>query len=293
MINVVFLFFLFLFFVLIFGTEYHVDKNDVSCSDNGDGSVSTPFCAIGKINDFNLLAGDVVQIHEGDYDESLHITKSGTKDSPIVYRSFDSQTVNILRNSYDSGTGENFGPIWIDQVDYVEIHGINVVGSTYSSQLGYGRMVRSNHVVIESCSFTECGCGSTDCSDSASKRGGFYIFESNYNTIQGNTFNLGSDIMSLIHSDYNVISNNSFTDAGHVLLTLKCSSNNVIRGNDFQNTYQKLVEIYDCETNTMTYYGNYPFAGTSAIIDSTKSNLIENKIHLHMQNTVCRTIWNY
>ena len=64
-------------------TDYHVAKNG---NDANDGSEATPFLTVSKAAAV-AVAGDVVTIHAGTYEEMLRPANSGAAGNPIVFRS--------------------------------------------------------------------------------------------------------------------------------------------------------------------------------------------------------------
>ena len=107
---------------------------------------------------------------------------------------------------------------------------------------------------------------------------GLYFAWSTHNKVLNSTINRGTDSLSLIRSDYNVIHGNKFNEAGHDVWNIKCGSFNVIRANVVTNPTQKLGSVFDCEALTTNWGGNAEFAANRAIVDSTKRNLIEGNV---------------
>jgi len=210
--------------------------------------------------------GDVVVIQPGTYEEVIKPTVSGTADKPIIFKAQGEVIVNAA--SYDprgathpSDPNLYYGPIWLEDVSHIVFDGLTVTNPE-----GYVRSVRSNFITFKNCTFQ----GPT--SDWII---GIHLFESHDNQFINNRISGASDNVRLIHSDRNLIVGNEFTDARHVLLTLKCSSHNVVRENYFYNALQKNMEVYDCEQPTMFDHYNIPYYQDTQILDATKSNLIE------------------
>ena len=71
---------------------YYIDVNNGN--NNNTGDFNNPFKTIGKFN--NICApGDTALIREGTYYESFTSSKSGTKDFPITYQSYENEKVII------------------------------------------------------------------------------------------------------------------------------------------------------------------------------------------------------
>ncbi len=77
-----FLAFFILFSYSLLATEYHVSKTG---SDDNDGTVIAPFLTIAKAAGI-AVAGDIVIIHAGTYEEMLRPANSGSPGSPITFR---------------------------------------------------------------------------------------------------------------------------------------------------------------------------------------------------------------
>jgi len=230
------------------------------------------FKALKNLNQATQTAkpGDLFMIRAGDYKEALHITQSGTAEAYIGFIAFGAEKVRLINiNSTDNG--ETYGPIWLDQSSYNLISGIDVTGS-----VGFGRLLNAHHNIIDNGEFIE----STLWRDGRgkSKRGGLYIAFSHFNRITNNYFYKGTDSLSLVHSDYNLVENNEMALAGHDIWNIKCGRFNVIRDNEFSNKNQKIGAVFDCESGTMSWHGNGRFAQKGAVLDRTKNNVIEGNI---------------
>ncbi|GAA2743688.1 PKD domain-containing protein [Kitasatospora cinereorecta] len=68
------------------GTTLYVDKASKACSDAGTGTADRPFCSISAAANI-VLPGQTVKVAGGDsvYQESVHLTHSGTADQPITF----------------------------------------------------------------------------------------------------------------------------------------------------------------------------------------------------------------
>lgn len=210
------------------------------------------------------------QIRAGDYKEVLHITASGRAGAYLGYSAYENETVRLIGvNSMDNG--EEYGPIWLDQVSYILVSSIEVHGS-----VGFGRLLNAHHNIIYNSYFA----GSTlwNNGNGASKRGGLYISFSHYNRILYNNFYQGTDALAIINSNHNLVMGNRMDLAGHDLWNIKCGSFNVIRNNEFSNKNQKLGSIFDCDENTASWHGNGKFASDEPVYDSSRHNLIEGNI---------------
>lgn len=215
-------------------------------------------------------AGILFLIRGGNYNEVLHVTRSGRASAYLGYSAYPDETVTLLNVNTIDGE-EEYGAIWLDQVSYILINGINVRGS-----VGFGRLLNAHYNIIANSEFYESTLWRGG--EGKSKRGGLYIAFSDYNRIVNNHFYKGTDALSLIHANHNLVAGNNMDLAGHDLWNIKCGSFNVIRDNQFSNKNQKLGAVFDCELGTMAWHGNGEFAQQQAILDSSQYNLIDNNI---------------
>lgn len=213
------------------------------------------------------IPGDHFLIRDGSYSEVLKLAVSGTEMNYIGYSAFEEETVAIEDVDSIDG-GENYGPIWLDHVSFNLVEGMTVTGS-----VGFLRGVDSHHNVINDCNFD-----TSTLFPGGSKRGGLYFAWSSYNKVLNSSITRGTDSLSLVHSDHNLIAGNTFDLAGHDIWSIKCSSFNVVRGNHISNPEQKLGSVFDCEEATTNWHGNGEFAEDRAILNSTKHNLIEGNV---------------
>jgi parallel beta-helix repeat protein len=242
-----------------------VGKYDPIARKCGDGSAT----ALASMESATQSAkpGMVFVIRGGDYKEVLHLTVSGTAANPIIYKARAGEKVTI-RDIDSIDAGEEYGPIWLDNVNYNTVSGIRVTES-----VGFLRAINSHHNTIRDNNFD-----TSYLYPSLSKRGGLYFGFSNHNRIFNNTIRRGTDSMSLVHSDHNVVQGNHFEESGHELLTMKCSTGNVVRGNHFRNPQQKMMAVFDCEAATSAWIGNGSFAQNKDILDRSHRNLIEQNV---------------
>lgn len=206
-------------------------------------------------------------VRAGTYAEVIHLKVSGTPTGYIGVVAFESELV-IIGGVDSVEDGENYGPIWLDHVDYNWVDGIQVSGS-----IGMLRSVDSHHNVVQNCDFK-----GANIYPSASKRGGLYFASSHYNRIVNNRITEGTDSLSLIASDHNLVAHNRFHLAGHDVWSIKCGSYNVVRDNEMTNPNQKLGSVMDCEAGTSSWHGNGDQATSSDKRNATKHNLIQDNV---------------
>ena len=214
--------------------------------------------------------GYLFLIRQGDYKQALHVEQSGNAKAYIGFSAYHSEKVQIKGvNSIDQG--QEYGAIWLDEASYILINGLTVKDS-----IGFGRFLNAHHNVFSNNNFT--GSSIYNNGKNKSKRGGLYIAFSHHNQIVNNNFQKGTDLLSLVHSNYNRVEDNTMNLAGHDVWNIKCGSFNIIRGNVFSNKKQKLGAVFDCEQGTMNWHGNGRFKQQAPVLDASQYNLIEHNI---------------
>ncbi|GEM_PF-5092019 len=216
----------------------------------------------------NVSAGDTVMIRGGTYNEVFKPANSGTQSNPIIYKGYNNEAVVISGTAYDARAAScpgdpnlYYGPIWLEYINYTIVDGLN-----FSNVEGFGRITRSHHNTFKNCNFDGINSGWII---------GLNLFESSSNRFENNKFEGAADNFRLIHSNSNIIQGNNFHNASHVLLTLKCSSYNIVRNNYLYNEIQKAMEVLDCEQPTMEDHYNI-YCQSTSILNSSKHNLIES-----------------
>jgi parallel beta-helix repeat protein len=193
------------------------------------------------------VAGDAVYLRAGTYTAQLSPARSGTASLPITFTAFGGETPTLAGNSNPA--------IWL-----IGRSNIIVDGLTVTQVGGWGRLEDATYNIIRNCTFTYATIWGTT--------GGLKLVRSKFNKIINNTFYGGNDNITVQDSNQNVIRGNRISKARHSLLSIRCGSYNIVRGNVFSNTDQKDLEIYDCEGTSDAPYK----------LNATKRNLIENNV---------------
>ncbi len=189
-------------------------------------------------------AGDTVLLRAGTYSEQLKVATAGAPDRPITFRPYPGEIAEIA--------GVDAPAIFLVNAEHVVLEGLRV-----RQVLGWGRLENCARITIRGNHFSDALARGTT--------GGLKLVRSVHNRIEGNTFVEGNDSLVVQESDSNLIVGNSFRNARHSLLSIRCGSYNIVRGNRFYNEYQKAAEIYDCEA-----VSDAPFK-----LDATQRNLFE------------------
>src|SRR4030067_2743550 len=113
-------------------TNYYVDQNHPSSSNQNPGTESQPWNTITKANQ-TLVAGDTVYIKAGTYTSYIAPSNSGTSSNRITYRNYANDVVTISGTSY---------AVYLNGKSYITVQGINATncahflyiinGSTYN-----------------------------------------------------------------------------------------------------------------------------------------------------------------
>jgi hypothetical protein len=189
--------------------------------------------------------GDTLQLRGGTY-RQLSIQNSGTQNQPITIEAYGGETVTVT-------DGSNVA-LWIIGRSDIVIRNLRVRDSR-----GSGRLESATRIRIDNVSFSNPGASGTT--------SGLKLVRTTHSRVTNSDFDGGGDLVVLQDdSNFNVFEGNMLGTASHSLISIRCSSQNIIRSNEFDNATQKAMEIYDCE-------------GTSDApvrFDDTKRNVIEH-----------------
>ena len=173
-----------------------------------------------------VAPGDTLMLRGGTYGQ-LEVQNSGSAAQPIVIEPYNGEAVTINAGSSVA--------LWIIGKSDVTLRNFDVVNSE-----GFGRLEDSTRITIDGIDFRTAGASGTT--------GALKFVRSTYSRVTNSSFDEGSDLLLLQDdSDFNVLEGNTFGGAGHSLISIRCASNNVIRDNEFDNPFQKAMELFDCE----------------------------------------------
>jgi cysteine-rich repeat protein len=218
---------------------------DVASRSCGGGTEVAYNTLVGAAN--VAVAGDVVPIRAGTYTQQLVPANSGTAGNYITFENYLSESVFI-----DTGTGM---AIDISNRDYLILDGLRVDGSSWLEARN------SHNNIIRNCEFRNSPASGTT--------GNVRFIQSNNNRVMNSILDGANDNIVLIDSNYNVVEGNTITEGIHSVWGIRCGDFNIIRNNYFENSQQKIGEVYDCGSDTTQVPNSF---------DSTKHNVIEGNI---------------
>jgi hypothetical protein len=222
------------------GNAYYVDKDSIggTCTDNGPGTLTQPWCSIDKANS-TLTAGETVFVRAGTYVETIQPDNSGSSDSSrITYTKYNNETVTFTQAVYC---------LRLIDKSYITVTGIKFYNCERNLYLQ-----NSSHNNISLCEFdTPAGpatwAGSRVYDGSCYNRITHCTF-SRYGNESGSSgawddngcvLDIGND-NSVDRSDHNLVCDNTFFYGGHHILGVYANYN-VVRRNTFHNE-----EWYEC-----------------------------------------------
>ncbi|MGY6649713.1 right-handed parallel beta-helix repeat-containing protein [Wenyingzhuangia sp. IMCC45574] len=106
-----------------FSRDIYVSK---SGNDSNDGSESNPYLTISKAASI-AVAGDIVYIKEGTYEETLTPANSGTSGNPIIFQSYPGDRVIISAMQALSGWTKDTGAVYKTTIPFTTLNQENFV----------------------------------------------------------------------------------------------------------------------------------------------------------------------
>jgi len=192
--------------------------------------------------------GDTVLVRGATYSEQLAPQSSGAEGNPVTYAGYPGETVT-LSGSFDPAA------IYLDGVSWVVLERLAVDNARWLEA------VDAHHNIIRDSTFTDSPASGTT--------GNVRFISSDYNIIRDNVITGGNDNLLLIDSDHNLVEGNAISEGRHSVWGIRCGDYNIIRGNTFGNSQQKIGEVYDCGSDTSAVPNSF---------DSTAHNLIEANV---------------
>jgi parallel beta-helix repeat protein len=241
---------------------FYVD-NTTACRDDGPGSITVPFCSIGRGADA-ASAGNTVRVLNGTYAETVKPQNSGSAGSPITFSAAPGVTVT---GKVDA-TGDAFRII---SLNYITIDGFTVTGTADSGI----NVEFSSYITVSNNHVSYSGTGGTA---PAGSMPGIYFYTSTDSTINGNTTDHNTDSgIKLSGACTRITINNNVTFANAVVLQrqangimLNASSNNTVEHNISYNNEDTGIGFYDASSNNVVV-GNLSYGNGDHGIDNFNS----------------------
>lgn len=211
-------------------------------SDSNPGTLLAPWQTLSKASSA-ALPGNVICIRTGTYGQPIIPQASGNATQQITFKNYNGEAVTL--------TGMNRA-LDLSGRQYIVIEGLHIDNTQWLEA------ANAHHITIRANQFTR--------STSTGTTGNLRLVSAHYNQILNNSLDDGTDNIVIIDSNFNIISGNTVRAGSHSLLSVRCSDNNIIRGNYFDNQDQKIAEIYDCGSDTSAVPNSF---------DSTKRNLFD------------------
>jgi hypothetical protein len=213
----------------VWATDYYIDQNHASASDQNPGTLTQPWRTITKANQ-TLVGGDTVYIRAGTYTSYIAPANSGTSANRITYTNYASDVVNISGTPY---------AVYLNRKSYITVRGIHATNLPNFVYI----INSSNHNVVEYSSFHQQSPADWDSS--------VINGNSQYNWIHHSQFSKGGECSSSGSDDgsvldigiegstsdltrYNLIEDSVFFHGGHHVMGLHAGYN-TIRNNYFHN----------------------------------------------------------
>jgi parallel beta-helix repeat protein len=220
--------------------DYIVDKDSIggTCSDNGPGNISQPFCSISKALSV-ANAGTKIGIRRGVY-PPFEVTNSGISGSYLIIAGYGNEKPHI--------SGVN--GIKLSGKSYVRISGFEVSGATNGYSGGGIYLSASNNNIIDN-NITRDNLGGFT--------SGINLNVSSNNVIQGNvSFNNGLKGIRVAQGANNqIISNHCYGNRGNGggsdgITTTEGSSGNLIKDNIVHHNSDDGIDTWSSHGNTVT-----------------------------------------
>ncbi|MBN2498158.1 MAG: hypothetical protein JXR96_26445 [Deltaproteobacteria bacterium] len=219
---------------------FFIDKDSIggTCSDDHPGTMSQPWCSIGKAN-AALTAGQTVSIRAGTYFETIQPANSGSSDtSRIVYRNHEGEQVTLEGGVYC---------LRLIERDYVSVIGIRFFNcernvyfdGSHHNHLGYCEFDTPAGPVTWAGSRIYHGSSYNRIHHCSFSRYGSETYYADSYQDYGCVLDIGND-NEIDRSDHNLIEHSTFYYGGHHILGVY-SNFNVVRHNTFHNE-----EWYEC-----------------------------------------------
>jgi parallel beta-helix repeat protein len=254
------------------GPTLYVATGNPACSNSGPGTAAQPFCTISAAAS-KAVAGNVVQVAAGTYNERVSPASSGTSGAPIVYTAAPGATVTV-------GSGQSDGFL-ISGKSWITITGFNVTGT---SSYGIDVSSAAGNVTISNDHVSYSGQPV-----SGQTKFGIRINGATDVTISGNTVDHNTDSgIAVVGSSarVQVLNNNCWANArgyqrAAAGIRIYQSTDNTVAGNLSHNNEDSGIESYPGAKNTLIYDNVTYNNGDHGIDNLTTTNqrIIANSVY--------------
>jgi len=180
---------------VVLAADYYVDKNHGSASDSNDGtSESLPWLTINKAAT-TLTAGDTVYVKDGEYNEAVVISNSGSVGSPITFKNYPGHSPVI--DGTDVVISSNYALIYANSKDYIIIDGFEFRDSDENCL----NMWRCDEFIIRNNLIHSNDVNGRDCVLAGYSEGGLIENNEVYDC-GGNAINISSTTDVVVKSNY-------------------------------------------------------------------------------------------
>jgi len=158
-------------------TNYYIATTG---DDRNPGTLSSPWATINKAN-ATLVAGDIVYLRSGEYQETIKPANSGQPGNRITYENYPNETVTV--------SGAYFGSPVVSiggSISYITVEGLNIKQATPGSAT-FDVIIYGSHSEIRNCRIVNTANPITQASSGIQEIGILITGAgANYNFIEGN-----------------------------------------------------------------------------------------------------------
>jgi hypothetical protein len=254
------------------GNSYYVSPTG---NDSNLGTLASPWLTIKKATN-TLVAGDIVYIRSGTYNEQVIPVNSGTTSSYITYSAYPNEVVTIDGSTLTLGSGD--GLLWLKSKNYINIVGLRII----HAKGGYG----TAGIKLNGSSYINMN--NNYIFDTASS--GIGIWGSNNIVANGNEIvganasgseeNISIDTSYNIEIKYNLVHNGGASSSGGEGINIKNGSHDVKVHNNIVHDQPKLafgVDAWTQHTYNLEIYNNIAYnAPHGFIISSEQGGALDN-----------------
>ncbi|MDO4301102.1 MAG: dockerin type I domain-containing protein [Clostridia bacterium] len=115
-------------------------------SDGNKGTIDSPYATVYYALS-KAAAGQTIYIREGNYNQNITITKSGTAGKYITIRNYPGEKPVFDHSSFSEDGG---AIVHFSNADYIQIQGLTLCNKNLKAKSGYGILMnKGNHIIIK------------------------------------------------------------------------------------------------------------------------------------------------